>query len=162
MGRRRQHAVPKGLVRALQSQDRVLASELSPSQTLLVRGKYVAVAHVRAQIADIFSAFAAVREIEVERKRRLAARTARIPEAVELRADLKVALTASLGRSHPALDAPGLRQHGGNRELTSEQELKRKVRKRETMKLRGYLTKAEKKEKTFRGTVTVTTTKKPK
>ncbi len=162
MGRRGQNTVPKGLVEAMRSQDSLLANEFDPSQILFVRGQSVSAADIRAHVADIFATFAAVTDIDIERKRRLLARTARIPEAVEFVAEVKAAMTAHLGRRHPALDAPGLRPHGGKRKLTGEEEVKRKAKKAETMKMRGHLTKAQKKERTFRGTVTVVATKKPR
>ncbi|MHB8420828.1 MAG: hypothetical protein ACYDCL_22360 [Myxococcales bacterium] len=157
---RREHAVPKGLLEALRSQDYVLATQFAPSQTIASRGKNVPASEFRAKLARVFALFGAVDDIEIERRRRLQARTDGLPAAQQLAAEIKAALTNVLGRDHPALDAPGLRPHGGKRKLTSEQEVKRQVKKQDTMKRRGYLTKAQKRERTFRGNVTVTVNKK--
>lgn len=67
-----------------------------------------------------------------------------------------------------ALDGPvtvaQLRAHIASifatRVLTAEEELKRHARAQETMKLQGRLTKAQKKERTYRGDVKITVTHK--
>ena len=154
------YVIPKGLVERLTSQDRLLAMHFDPSQLFGTEAGNVTVAQLRAQLASILATFAAVTQLEIQLQHALVARTARIPEAQALANRIKGFALGSLGVGHPALDVPGLRPHGGKRVLTAEEELARHARAKETMRLQGRLTKAQKKERTYRGDVKITVTSK--
>ena len=154
------YVIPKGLVQKLTSLDHLLEAQFDPSHVFGTLGGPVTAAELRAHIASIFATFNAVPQLEIQLEHAFVARTARIPEALALSDQIKGLTTGSLGVDHPALDAPGLRRHGGKRVLTAEEELKRHARAQETMKLQGRLTKAQKKERTYRGDVKITVTSK--
>jgi hypothetical protein len=154
------YVIPKGLVERLISQDQLLQKKFDPSQVFGTLTGSITAAQLRAQLASLFATFAAVNKLEIQLEQALVARTARIAEAQDLAERIKGYATAALGVDHPALDTVGLRRHGGKRTLTAEEELVRHARAKETMKLQGRLTKAEKKARTYRGDVKVTVTTK--
>ncbi len=149
------HRIPKDLLPALQAQLALLQQHFPPDRTLYTSGKALSVAQIAQQYASLFADFEEPKRLRILLETALQRRTARVPEAVALRDRVKALLTAHFGVGHPVLDAPGLRRHGGARKLTVEQQLVKQVKAQETKKLQGRLTKAEKKARTFRGTVDV-------
>jgi hypothetical protein len=154
------HAIPKGLVQRLRSQLAVLQNSFPPSQLFKSHRGSETAAQLVACYTSIFADFAAVEAARQAYAAALVQRTSRIAEAMALADSVKAILTNVLGAGHPALDVPGLRQHGGPRKVTSEQKVIKQAKTRKTLELQGRLTKAQKKERTFRGKVIVTVTKK--
>ncbi len=155
------HKIPRDLVQRLKSQRAVLAKHLPPSYVLAShRGRETA-ASLLAALDSIFETFDAVERAHRDYEVALVARTRRIPEALSLATSLKVILTNVLGLGHPALDAPGLRPHGGLRKLTVKQKYEKVERAKLTLKAQGRLTKAQKKRLKFTGQVAPAAVKKP-
>ncbi len=148
--------VTKGTLERLQSADAVLAREFPPDHLFRsFRGTEPA-AQLRQAIDLVFASCRKVQRAQNELAKALLERTDQLRKGEKLAAGLKVLLTNALGAGHPALKAPGLRQHGGRRLLTAEQKFLKAEKAKRTYQLQGRLTKAQKKERRFRGKLVAT------
>lgn len=151
----KRHVVPKDYLSTIDALLDVLQRQCAPQTEINVQGQMVPVSALAAEVAGYRTPFDEVRQDEIRLEHAYQRRDASIATGKARMAMIKAGVTAFLGAVHPALDRPGLRRPGGAHKLTPEQEIARHAKAKETMKLQGRLTQAQKKEKTYRGPVNV-------